>query len=93
MPRQVHKLLGKGTYGKVYKVQRECDDKFYALKEMDLTSMSQSERNDAVNEVRILVSVSHPSVVRLLHPGQFGSCHVSGLHACAYWPPVAQLTA
>ena len=29
---QVHKVLGKGSYGKVYKVQRNSDDNFYALK-------------------------------------------------------------
>jgi hypothetical protein len=28
----VHKVLGKGSYGKVYKVQRNSDDQFYALK-------------------------------------------------------------
>ena len=60
---QVHKLLGKGSYGKVYKVQRASDDKFYALKETDLGSLNHMERMDAVNEVRLLVSMSHPSVV------------------------------
>lgn len=60
---QVHKLLGKGSYGKVYKVQRASDDKFYALKETDLGALNQMERMDAVNEVRLLVSMSHPSVV------------------------------
>lgn len=61
---QVHKLLGKGSYGKVYKVQRLSDDKFYALKETDLRGLSQAERMDAVNEVRLLVSINHPSVIR-----------------------------
>jgi serine/threonine protein kinase len=60
---QVHKLLGKGSYGKVYKVQRGTDGQFYALKETELGGMSQLERADAVNEVRLLVSINHPSVV------------------------------
>ena len=60
---KVHKLLGKGSYGKVYKVQRASDDKFYALKETDLGALNQMERMDAVNEVRLLVSISHPTVV------------------------------
>lgn len=68
MPRlqnfKVHKLLGKGSYGKVYKVQRASDDKFYALKETDLRGLNQAERMDAVNEVRLLVSMNHPSVIR-----------------------------
>lgn len=35
------KLLGKGAYGRVYKVQRESDERTYALKETDLTSLTQ----------------------------------------------------
>ncbi|GAX75126.1 hypothetical protein CEUSTIGMA_g2570.t1 [Chlamydomonas eustigma] len=61
---KVHKLLGKGSYGKVYKVQRESDDKYYALKETDLGALNHLERMDAVNEVRLLVSMNHPSVIR-----------------------------
>lgn len=60
----MHKLLGKGSYGKVYKVERESDKQLYALKEADLGSMSQAERADAVNEVRLLVSITHHNVVR-----------------------------
>lgn len=60
----MHKLLGKGSYGKVYKVERKSDKQLYALKEADLGSMSQAERADAVNEVRLLVSISHHNVVR-----------------------------
>lgn len=62
---QVHKLLGKGSYGKVYKVERDSDKQLYALKEADLGSMSQAERADAVNEVRLLVSISHHNVVSI----------------------------
>ncbi|KAG1667991.1 hypothetical protein FOA52_000635 [Chlamydomonas sp. UWO 241] len=61
---QVHKLLGKGSYGKVYKVQREIDAQFYALKECDLGTMTHTERMNAVSEVRLLVSMNHPSVIR-----------------------------
>ncbi|KAG2435017.1 hypothetical protein HYH02_012014 [Chlamydomonas schloesseri] len=61
---KVHKLLGKGSYGKVYKVERESDKQLYALKEADLGSMSQAERADAVNEVRLLVSIGHHNVIR-----------------------------
>eukprot|EP00798_Chlamydomonas_sp_ICE-L_P002825 gene2825-4982_t len=61
---KVHKLLGKGSYGKVYKVQRNSDDQYYALKETNLGSLSHAERMDAVNEVRLLVSMNHGNVIR-----------------------------
>jgi NIMA (never in mitosis gene a)-related kinase len=33
------------------------------LQETDLGALSQLERMDAVNEVRLLVSINHPNVV------------------------------
>ncbi|MEW5305128.1 MAG: hypothetical protein WDW36_007689 [Sanguina aurantia] len=61
---KVLKMLGQGSYGKVYKVQRLTDSQEYALKETDLEAMSQAERSDSVNEVRLLVSINHPNVIR-----------------------------
>lgn len=60
---KVVKFLGKGSYGSVFQVQRLTDGQTYALKEMDVRSMSQAEREDSVNEVRLLASVSHPNVI------------------------------
>ena len=48
---QVQKLLGKGSYGKVYLVKRTSDGKLYALKEGNVSKMSHLERMDAMNEV------------------------------------------
>ena len=61
---QVQKLLGKGSYGIVYRVKRLSDGGVYALKEADVRKMSPLERADAVNEIRLLASVKHPNVVR-----------------------------
>ncbi len=44
-------------------MQRLADSKTYALKEMDVRSMSQAEREDSINEIRLLASVQHPSVI------------------------------
>jgi len=60
---KVVKVVGKGSYGTVYQVQRLSDGKTYALKEMDVRAMSQAEREDAANEIRLLASVQHPNVV------------------------------
>ena len=50
---QVEKLLGSGSYGRVYRVQRIADGKTYALKQMSVHKMSASERQGAMNEVRL----------------------------------------
>jgi NIMA (never in mitosis gene a)-related kinase len=60
----VLKALGKGSYGTVYKVQRLADGEVYAMKETDLGRMGPKEKADAVNEIRVLGSMSHPNVVR-----------------------------
>eukprot|EP00873_Tetraselmis_striata_P008940 jgi/Tetstr1/429204/TSEL_019156.t1 len=60
---KVLKFLGKGSYGSVYKVKRISDDKIYAVKETDVKSMSQTEREESVNEIRLLASASHPNIV------------------------------
>lgn len=46
-----------------YQVQRLSDDRTYALKEMDVRAMGQAEREDCVNEIRLLASVQHPNVI------------------------------
>jgi len=60
---KVLKFLGKGSYGSVYKVKRISDERIYAVKETDVKSMSQTEREESVNEIRLLASASHPNIV------------------------------
>jgi len=58
------RLIGKGSFGRVYRCIRCSDNQEYAIKEVNIKSMSQREREDAVNEVRILASVNHNMVIR-----------------------------
>jgi len=58
-------LIGKGSFGRVYRAVRLSDNQEYALKELDMRPMQRKEREDCVNEVRILASsCSNPSIVR-----------------------------
>jgi serine/threonine protein kinase len=59
----VEKFLGKGSYGSVYKVKRLSDGNTYAFKESNIKHMSQEERQDAVNEIRLLASIKHEQVI------------------------------
>jgi len=58
------KLLGKGSSGTVYHVKRLSDKKSYALKEVSMSGLQVRERDDALNEVRLLASVSHPNIIK-----------------------------
>jgi NIMA (never in mitosis gene a)-related kinase len=49
--------LGEGTYSNVYKVRRVDDNDIYALKKVKLQSLTQKEKQNALNEVRILASI------------------------------------
>ena len=44
-------------------MRRISDDNLYALKETNVRHMGQAERNDAVNEIRLLASIRSPFVV------------------------------
>ena len=54
---------GSGSFGNVYKVKRKSDLQIYALKKVQLGKLLEKEKQNALNEVRILASVNHPSVV------------------------------
>lgn len=57
------KKLGSGAYSSVYHVTRKADNRFYALKKVRIDYLSEKERTNAINEVRILASVFDPNVV------------------------------
>ena len=60
---EILKKLGDGAYSIVYKVRRKEDNKIYALKKVKLQNLSDKEKENALNEVRILASVKSPFVI------------------------------
>ena len=60
---QIISKLGEGAYSTVYKVMRIVDKKIYALKKVKLLNLSDKEKENALNEVRILASVKSNYVV------------------------------
>lgn len=55
--------VSSGAYSNVYKVQRIIDDHIYALKKVRLTNLSEKEKENALNEVRILASINNKYVI------------------------------
>ena len=58
------KKLGSGAYSSVYHVKRKENLKEYALKKVNLASLTEKERTNAINEVRILASIRSKYVTR-----------------------------
>ena len=55
--------LGEGSYSIVFKVRRKADSKIYALKKVKLKNLSEKEKQNALNEVRILASLKSAFVI------------------------------
>jgi len=55
--------LGDGAYSSVYKVKRIEDSQHYALKKVNIFNLSEKERENALNEVRILASCQNKNVI------------------------------
>ncbi len=60
---QVLSKLGEGAFSVVFKVRRISDGLEYALKKVRLGGLSTKERENALNEVRILASILHPNII------------------------------
>lgn len=58
------KILGKGTYGCVYKAKRLSDGQSYAVKVINLGNLNHREIEDSVNEIRLMASFSSPFIIR-----------------------------
>ena len=55
--------LGEGTYSTVYKARRLSDNQHYAIKKVKITNLSEKEKKNALSEIRIMASISHPNIV------------------------------
>lgn len=53
---------GEGAYSEVFHVRRYADNQTYALKKVKMGKLSAKEKENALNEVRILASIRHRSI-------------------------------
>jgi len=60
------KLLGEGTYGKVYKARSNRTGEVVAMKQMKLGGEEEGVPSTAIREIALLKELSHVNVVKLL---------------------------
>ena len=55
--------IGEGAYSTVYTVRRIEDNQLYALKKVKIKQLSKKEKQNALNEIRILASIKSPFII------------------------------
>ena len=60
---EFRKTLGKGAFGMVCLVKRKFDGKVYAMKRIKVVQLSNKDKENALNEIRILASLSHKNII------------------------------
>ncbi|XP_051856821.1 eukaryotic translation initiation factor 2-alpha kinase 1 [Antechinus flavipes] len=56
-------VLGKGGYGKVYKVKNKLDRQFYAIKKILIKKATKKDCMKVLREVKVLAGLQHPNIV------------------------------
>ena len=59
----IGKVLGKGTFGSVSIVHRNIDNQTYAMKSVKMIQLTEKEKQNALNEIRILASLNHKNII------------------------------
>ncbi|CAD8064607.1 unnamed protein product [Paramecium sonneborni] len=60
------KLVGKGSFAKVYKIQRLSDKKEFAVKLFDKTTFKSQDRAALLKEIELMRIMNHKNVVTIL---------------------------
>ncbi|NWS44691.1 E2AK1 kinase, partial [Probosciger aterrimus] len=55
--------LGRGGYGKVYKVRNKLDGQLYAIKKISIKKATRRDCMKVLREVKVLAGLQHPNIV------------------------------
>ncbi|KAK9812795.1 hypothetical protein WJX72_003948 [[Myrmecia] bisecta] len=64
---QIDGTISRGSFGVVYKAVRKVDGAVFALKQIDLKDMKRADREEAIDEARMLASLDSPYVIKHLN--------------------------
>jgi serine/threonine protein kinase len=56
--------LGKGTYGRVFKVRKKSTNKILVRKQVSLEGMSDEDREETLNEARVMSQCEHFNIIK-----------------------------
>eukprot|EP00775_Hariotina_reticulata_P010600 gene10600-10757_t len=62
-------VISKGSFGTVYKAVRKADGRVFALKQVKLKGLKRVDREEAIDEARVLSQLTHPHIIQ--HHGSF----------------------
>ena len=60
------KLLGEGSFGKAYLIERVSDKLMCVMKTIDIGRLSESEKRETLQEAKIIESLSHSNIVKFI---------------------------
>ncbi|EAN82874.1 kinase, putative, partial [Trypanosoma cruzi] len=60
------KLIGTGSYGEAWLVERLEDHSIFVAKLMDLGKMSSRDKQYAYSEIKCLANCNHPNIIRFI---------------------------
>ena len=60
---EIFNKIGEGAYSIVHKVRRRSDGEIYALKKVRFSGLNEKEKENSLNEIRILASVHHQNII------------------------------
>lgn len=72
-------VIGKGSFGRILKVQRQNDGAYFARKELDYSIMSERDKAQILSEIRILSLLNHVNIVQYverIHDERAGILHI-----------------
>ncbi|XP_020661142.3 serine/threonine-protein kinase Nek1 isoform X1 [Pogona vitticeps] len=66
--------IGEGSFGKAILVKSKEDGKQYVIKEINISKMSNKEREESRREVAVLANMKHPNIVLYRESFEEGGC-------------------
>lgn len=61
---KVLEMVGKGQFGRAYRVQRISDNAIFLAKAIDLTSLAKRDKTLSMQEAAVMKELDHPNVVK-----------------------------